>query len=386
MTTATYNMMPINCRMRKIYTDPKMALMPTDWNSLYIPNIIDGLSVSPVNSKWTLANISNMDFEKRSSFQKEDLKEFIEDKLCLGRVRRIDFVEKVVHSSTGDKIETSAFVYFDWWCYNTFALQLRKALDSRGVYRRHSYYVSSNGTNDYSQCFGFHTLNPPMQRFLMFMINRNPTPDAETKLNIHQLSAAKTFLEKHNKDLEQHVEDAKRRANDAEKRVQELEDKLHDIELRTKIVQFRESEVEKDKEKLEDEFDKKGDELYEQQKAIYKERDELYAREEELDSRDIALDARDSALERREIALDRREIALERRDAALDRRHAELDHREDALDSRETELDGREDDFAERAKPSFLEESGDFWTKMMSPNVERVGSIMTADELSVDDN
>ena len=418
MTTAAYNMMPINCQIKKIYTDPKMALMPTDWNSLYIPNIIDGLTVSPANRKWTLANISNMDFEKRSSFQKEDLKEFIEDKLCLGRVRRIDFVEKVVHSSVGDKIETSAFVYFDWWCYNTFALQLRKSLDSCGVYRRHSYYVSSKGTNDHSQCFGFHTLNPPMQRFLMFMINRNPTPDADTKLNIHQLAAAKTFLEKHNKDLQQNVEDADRQANDAEKRVKELEAKLHDIELRTKIVQFRESEVEKDKQKLEDEFDKKGDELYKQQKALYKESDELYeqqkalykesdelyvreealdarhialnrrhislnsrdialdarhialdARDTELDRRDIALDARDTELDRRDTELDRRHIALNSRDIALDardteldRRDTELDRRDTSLDARETALDAREDNFAESINPSFLEEESAFKT------------------------
>jgi len=446
-------MFPVGLHTTKIYTDPKMALSPTDWTSLYIPNIVTGLHVSPAKQKWDLANIFNMDLEKRKAFRSENLQSYIENTLCLGKVRRIDFVEKA--SVTG--IETSAFVHFEWWCYNTSALQLRRALDTRGNYRRHTYYVSTNGTNDHVQCFGFHTMNPPTPRFLAFMINLKPIPDSDTNLNVHQLASI-------NASLETQVTDAEKRAQDAEKRVQELEAQLHDIELRTKIVHFRESEVEKNKQKLEDEFNKKGDELYKQQKALYKESDELYARETALDARhialnrrhialnrrDVVLDGRDTALDRRDTELDSRDTALDARDTALDARETALDFREDALNVRETELDSREDDFAERTKPSFLEESafktaaaklgpqfvydtlysmepppaytmndpvrikregesywfpdyykkieyshvmslikgntesGDFWTKMMSSDVERVGSIMTADELSVD--
>ena len=449
---SAHQMVSLGLHTKKIYTDSKMVLSPSDWTSLYIPNIVDGLCVSPAKSKWTLANISNMNFDKRKAFNSEDLQDYIENTLCLGKVRRIDFVETV--STT---VQTSAFVHFDWWCYNTTALNLRKALDSRGNYRRHTFYISSIGTNDHAQCFGFHTMNPPTQRFLMFMINQNPIPDSDTKLNIHQLTAINVSLEQQAKEAEKRVQVAEQQAQESEKRVRELETKLHDIELRTKIVQFRESEVEKDKQKLEDEFDKKGDELYkqqkalykesdelyEQQKALYKESDELYAREEELDARHIALNAR-------HIALNSRDIALDARDTELDRRDTELDRRDTSLDARETALDAREDNFAERTKPSFLEESafktaaaklgpqfvydtlyamepppaytmndpvrikregesywfpdyykkieyshvmslikgnaesGDFWTKMMSSDVERVGSIMTVDELSVD--
>jgi hypothetical protein len=394
-------MFPVGLHTTKIYTDPKMALSPTDWTSLYIPNIVTGLHVSPAKQKWALANIFNMDLEKRKAFRSEDLQSYIENTLCLGKVRRIDFVEKA--SVTG--IETSAFVHFEWWCYNTSALQLRRALDTRGNYRRHTYYVSTNGTNDHVQCFGFHTMNPPTPRFLAFMINLKPIPETDTMLNVHQLTAI-------NASLETQVKDSEKRAQDAEKRAQKLEAQLHDIELRTKIVQFRESEVEKDKQKLEDEFDKKGDELYKQQKALYKKSDELYEQQKalykksdelydreyamyardialnrrgaelnrrgaELNRRDTELDRRDAALDRRGAELNRRDTELDRRDAALDRRDAALDFREDALDARNIEYSNVMSRFKGNA------ESGEFWTKMMSPDVERVGSIMTADELSV---
>ena len=66
-------MFPVGLHTTKIYTDPKMALSPTDWTSLYIPNIVTGLHVSPAKQKWALANIFNMDLEKRKAFRSEDL-------------------------------------------------------------------------------------------------------------------------------------------------------------------------------------------------------------------------------------------------------------------------------------------------------------------------
>jgi len=409
---SAHKMVPVGLHTKKIYTDPKMVISPSDWTSLYIPNIVDGLCVSPAKQKWTLANISNMNFDKRKAFNSEDLQDYIENTLCLGKVRRIDFVETV--STT---IQTSAFVHFDWWCYNTTALNLRKALDSCGNYRRHTFYVSSVGTNDHMQCFGFHTMNPPTQRFLMFMINQNPIPDSDSKLNIHQLAAINTSLEQRvqvaeqqAKDAEKRAKDAEQQAKDAEQRIQKLEAQLHDIELRTKIVQFRESEVEKDKQKLEDEFDKKGDELYKQQKALYKESDELdkkgdelykqqkalykegdelyekqkalYKESDELDARDSALERRDAALDRRDAqldaydaALDRRDAQLDARDAALDRRDAQLDACDAALDRRDAQLDARE--YALNVRETELNDSKYNFA-------EQVGSIMTVNELSGD--
>jgi hypothetical protein len=356
-------MVPVGLHTKKIYTDPKMVLSPSDWTSLYIPNIVDGLCVSPAKQKWTLANISNMNFDKQKAFTSENLQDYIENTLCLGKVRRIDLVETV--STT---IQTSAFVHFDWWSYNTSALNLRKALDMRGNYRRHTFYVSAIGTDDHSQCFGFHTMNPPTQRFLMFMINQNPIPDSDSKLNIHQLAAINTSLEQRVQVAEQQAKVAEQRVKDAEQRIQKLEAQLHDIELRTKIVQFRESEVEKDKQKLEDEFDKKGDELYKQQKALYKEGDELDKKGDELYEKQKALYKKGDELDARDAALDRRDAQLDARDAALDRRDAQLDARDAALDRRDAQLDVRETELND-SKYNFA---------------EQVGSIMTANELSVD--
>jgi hypothetical protein len=117
----------------------------------------------------------------------DTLRDFLENKLKLGIVSRIDFVTKQVDGEQGSRLVRSAFIHFDRWFDNEAAMSFRQTLadnvaqpykcygyvDSHGKFRR---FVSG--------------VDKSIRRFVAFKINWKPIPEVDRSLNIHQLQAA----------------------------------------------------------------------------------------------------------------------------------------------------------------------------------------------------
>ena len=136
---------------------------------------------------------------------REHLQDFIENKLAIGKVRRIDFVErddifineegKIYHiipnldengSPKIPETETNpepnilaAFIHMECWYSNQKTQQIRYNLDTHGQFHMRGY-------ND---LYGFHNFygKNGNEHYFVLKINHKPIPDADGKLNVHQL-------------------------------------------------------------------------------------------------------------------------------------------------------------------------------------------------------
>ena len=157
-------------------TVQKLELSSEQWNSLYIP---------------CLPKEILFDTDKGTSYINEvSLQYFIEKNLQLGKIKRIDFVDREV--TENEKVTTvkAAFIHFDYWHDNNNAKFLRNKLDTEGQFRQKGYYNGQKMMWFYSEENGAKT-----PRYFVFKINYKPIPEAETELNIHQLVAANKKLE-----------------------------------------------------------------------------------------------------------------------------------------------------------------------------------------------
>jgi hypothetical protein len=136
----------------------------TDWLSIYIP-------VIPA------------DIEMSNSLHSESgLKVFFENKLELGPVSRVDFVNRtLVDSNTSVR---SAYVHFRSWNNNRTANHVREQIDARGEFKCDGYYEDRQ----------FKRFSNP-RRFMVFKMNKCPIPEANPDANIHQLAARNAHLE-----------------------------------------------------------------------------------------------------------------------------------------------------------------------------------------------
>ena len=170
-----------------------------DWNSLYIPSIPAGLHT--FSNGGTIAE----------PFTEERLKHMIEEYIYLGKVSRVDFVEKEGRAR-------SAFVHFEHWNKHEIVDIFRHVLNTEGVVK-----ISSmdewevNNVNNEKKNLRFGLLNRQQIRdfHILFKINHTPIPAADGTQNVHQLTASNEFLENKVKELETKVkalEDDKRRA------------------------------------------------------------------------------------------------------------------------------------------------------------------------------
>ena len=189
-----------NTAAATITTTNPLELPAGTWTSLHIPvltskMILDGAPFIPT----------------------EHLQDFIENKVAIGKVRRIDFVERedmyvdtngAIHHRKPEEEEAetpeteteqtpilAAFIHMECWFDNKKAQKMRQNLDAYGQYHMRGYdelashqFRGMNGNN----------------AFFIFKINHKPIPDADGKLNIHQLSSmnAKLKEELANRDAE----------------------------------------------------------------------------------------------------------------------------------------------------------------------------------------
>ena len=129
----------------------------------------------------------DMSLDGEHLFDEASLRSYFEEKIQLGKVNRIDYVEKKLPNN-GTNI--SAFVHFDMW-YETAKNMLYELKEDSEI-RLHGYwtpnrrqYINIRSTN-----------NIVLHRYISVRINRTPIPDVKVpELNIHQLIASNKFME-----------------------------------------------------------------------------------------------------------------------------------------------------------------------------------------------
>jgi hypothetical protein len=165
----------VNEQESTMKTPVELEMPLDDWKSLYIPILPTNMYVQHPD------NTSN-------TFQPRHLKTFIENELNLGKVHRVDFIDREMEDST---VVKSVFIHFESWNNSTNAKFLREKLNTTGQFKQKGYY---NG--------GMHRFmvrndnGDKVPGYFVFKINYKPIPDVEpSELNMSQLVAANKVLE-----------------------------------------------------------------------------------------------------------------------------------------------------------------------------------------------
>ena len=163
-------------------TIPKtqIELSKDEWTSLHIPVIPEGLGIRQANGDLEYITENN-------------LKAFIEGKLRLGKVRRVDIVRREQDDSAIPG--KAAFIHFDEWYDTKNAKFLRSKLNEGGFFRQKGYFDGSE-----MRPFELYDRETDSMKpaYFVFKINHRPIPEVdESELNVHQLAAlvAKLSLE-----------------------------------------------------------------------------------------------------------------------------------------------------------------------------------------------
>tara|TARA_E500000331_G_scaffold242281_1_gene232643 strand:- start:7330 stop:8223 length:894 start_codon:yes stop_codon:yes gene_type:complete len=157
----------------------RMELELDAWTSIYIPVLSD---------KLVLQNHNDMIHK----FQPKFLRDFLEKVLRIGKVRRIDYVDRdIPNSSTPVK---GAFVHFEYWYDTQTARNLREKLNTYGQFRQKGYMYKGKRCN-FFQHSGDIT-DPARPGYFDIRINHKPIEETECDWNIHQLYAENQRLEK----------------------------------------------------------------------------------------------------------------------------------------------------------------------------------------------
>jgi len=176
----------------------EMKLEEGEWNSLYIPVIPNKLCLSGPKGD-------------NNRFKPKHLSYFLEKNLCIGKVRRIDFIDRNIDC---DPVPVkAAFVHFDYWYDNNTSRKLRETLKTQRIYRSDGYNcLSEYGPAPYHCRFSMNN----RRAYIDFKINHKPVEDNGNERNVQQLHAENRTLEativsKNNRilDLERELDDLK---------------------------------------------------------------------------------------------------------------------------------------------------------------------------------
>ena len=129
----------------------------------------------------------DMSLDGEHLFDESTLINYFEEKIQLGKVNRIDYVEKKLPNN-GTNI--SAFVHFDIW-YET-AENMLYDLKEESEIRLNGYWTPNR-----RQYINIRSMNNlALHRYFAVRINRTPIPEVKVpELNIHQLIASNKFME-----------------------------------------------------------------------------------------------------------------------------------------------------------------------------------------------
>jgi len=185
---------------------PELELKSGEWTSLHIPILPTGLGV----------RLKNGDFEY---VNESSLKTFVEDKLRLGKVRRIDFVRRDdIPAETPIK---AAFIHFDYWYDNKNAKYLRAKLNKHGNFRQKGFFDGSE-----VRPFEMYDAESGEEKpaYFVFKINHRPIPEVdEATVNVHQLSAVVDRLSAENAKLAAEVQALREQVTPSEEKAAIIE-------------------------------------------------------------------------------------------------------------------------------------------------------------------
>jgi hypothetical protein len=158
-----------------IVTTSRLTLAEGDWNSLYIPLIPNSMS------------LLHPDGSIRA-FQPKHLGSFIENDLHLGKISRIDFIDRKI-DNVG--IVKAVFIHFEYWNNNAAVADLRNTLNTQEHVRLNGYYDG----RQFNKFIVRNENGDKVPGYFVFKINHKPIPEvAETELNMAQLVAANKVL------------------------------------------------------------------------------------------------------------------------------------------------------------------------------------------------
>ena len=172
----------------------RMELAAGDWNSIYIPYLSNQL---------VLMN----HYDAVHPFLPKYLRDFLEKVVRIGKVRRIDFVDRDVPSSTVPV--KAAFVHFEYWYDTQTARNLREKLNTYGQYRQKGYIYKGKKCNFYQSMTTYQdgTIRPG---YFDIRINHKPIEETDCDRNIHQLYAENLLLERELAERNARIEELQR--------------------------------------------------------------------------------------------------------------------------------------------------------------------------------
>ncbi len=177
----------------------KLEISDTEWTSIYIP-------VIPAN-----LHLSNHD-GVTNKFYPKYLKSFLENNLNLGKIKRIDFVDRNIETSP--VTVKGAFVHFDYWFDSNEAKYLRHILNTKQKHRQMGYQYNDKLCTFYTRDESGATHSA----YLMVKINHKPIEEADYDVNVHQLKAVI-------KKFEQEKIESDKKIEELTARIRELENK-----------------------------------------------------------------------------------------------------------------------------------------------------------------
>ena len=164
----------------------------------------------------------DMSLDGEHLFSEAALTNYFEEKIQLGKVNRIDYVEKKLPNN-GTNI--SAFVHFDMW-YETSENMLYDLKEESEI-RLNGYWTPNR-----RQYINIRSMNNlALHRYFAVRINRTPIPEVKVpELNIHQLISS-------NKFMENLIEEQKIKMEAMEEKIRILTSMLHiSEEYKTEIM------------------------------------------------------------------------------------------------------------------------------------------------------
>ena len=176
-----------------------VELNSSEWKSLYIPFLPKDLVLEgiPMNTE-------------------EAMKDYFENKICIGKVSRVDFVTK---QTKVDQTAQAAFVHFENWTSHN-GKQFRELIEKHQEIKLYDYF---NNEKYRYICFESN-LNKNIRRFITVKINKTPIPEVtEVPKNIHQIVNNNILMEKYIEELKQKIEELEKENSMLKEKNQNLE-------------------------------------------------------------------------------------------------------------------------------------------------------------------
>jgi len=153
--------------------DVQLELSDNDWKSLYIPFIPSNMLIgTPEGSTTRFIPI---------------VRDYIENTLHIGKVSRVDFVDRELENGSRGK---ALFVHFEHWYSSEYTKNFRNMLDNTGHYR----FKGEHNNGVFCKLYSLNDDGDKVPGYIVFKINHKPIPEVENDVNIHQLQAANVYL------------------------------------------------------------------------------------------------------------------------------------------------------------------------------------------------